>query len=682
MKDKSLIASVALFSDLYNSDSYRSIPDIIAEFIRGAIFFENRYSFSSTQIKGLLKKVYGFDIPESVIRTTLLNKLRAEIRRESSLFHYIGDKSTIQNNINDEVEKIGVQQTALLANIYKFIEGRTKKTLSASDKEEVLSNVFHFLLDNGYSEKYSNLISAFILTKEDDSEFREIVSSIKEGLILYQGIKYTPDINQLGSWQNDLTIYLSTEHLFNALGYNGVLFKEIFDDFLKLVAEINIGNKSGKSGRRRIELSYLEETRGEIDNFFQTAESIKKRLKILDPSKFAMQTILDKCQSPSEIRTLRVQFDLDLNRLGIRYQSFDYGFDKISEYNVTDQSIMDQLQRVSVERGRRFDEDECRFFFGIFTKINTFRRGRNDNVFERCGHLFVTETSFAKYLAHNSLVKFEENNVAFAKDIDFVITRFWFALKKGFSDKQTIPKSFDVITKAKIILSGHLNNGISRMYEGLLADRKAGRLTDDEALARSFALRDKPKAPEEISTVNLDDTLDLLQNENYLEDFYREKIRRDQLLEETQDKFANVQIELDAYKERERREVEKVLEEEYFVRRDEFVESEWKKGRLSRAKSFALFLTVLILTTALVTFSFIIGLSTTYKDWFLRFGWLQIISITLYVTLAVFDLMGSRYLYKKDKISEGWNWFLSLFNYKNFVEAKKAEIREIYEGIV
>ncbi|MGX5853757.1 hypothetical protein ACWKW6_08950 [Dyadobacter jiangsuensis] len=678
MKDKSLIASVALFSDLYNSESYRSIPDIIAEFIRGAIFFENKYSFSSTQIKDLLKKVYGFDIPESVIRTTLVNKLRTEIKRESSLFHYIGDKASIQKDINGDVEKISIQQAALLSSIYNFIEAKTRRTLSSADKEEVLANVFHFLLDNGYSEKYSDLISAFILIKEDDVDFREIVGSIKEGLILYQGIKYTPDINQLGTWQNDLTIYLSTEHLFNALGYNGVLFKEIFDDFLKLVAEINLGNKGSKSGKKRIELRYLEETKGEIDNFFQTAESIKKRVKILDPSKLAMQTIVDRCQTPSDIRTLRVQFDIELNRLGIHYQPFDYNFDRISEFNVTDQSVMDQLRKVSTEKGKTFDEDECRFFFGIFTKINTFRRGRNDNVFERCGHLFVTETSFAKYLAHNNLVKFSENSVAFAKDIDYVITRFWFALKKGFSDRQTIPKSFDVITKAKIILSGHLNNGISKMYEGLLADRKAGRLTDDEALARSFALRDKPNAPEEISTVNLDDTLELLQNENYLEDFYREKIRRDQLLEETQSKFADAQMELNAYKDKERREAEDALEAQFIARREEFVALEWKKRRLLRAKNFALFLGVLILTTALVTFPFVVSVSATLKTWFSRFDGLQITSIILYVIIAVVDVMGSRYLYKKDKISDGWNWFLSMFNYTTFVEAQKAEIRTTY----
>ena len=66
----------------------KSIPEIIAEFIRGAIIFEKKYSFNSTELKDLLNKIYGFDIPESVIRTTLQNKFKDEIKRENNYFHF------------------------------------------------------------------------------------------------------------------------------------------------------------------------------------------------------------------------------------------------------------------------------------------------------------------------------------------------------------------------------------------------------------------------------------------------------------------------------------------------------------------------------------------------------------------------------------------------------------------
>jgi hypothetical protein len=676
MKDKNLIASVALFSELYNSDTYKNIPEIIAEFIRGAVIFENKYSFNSTELKDLLNRIYGFDIPESVIRTTLQNKFKDEIKRENNYFHFDQSIKNRQSNINSDFNEISKSQNQVIDDIYSYIGTKKRITLEPSDKREILENVFHFLMDNGYSEKYSDLISAYILTKEQDTNFRELLNSIKEGLILYQGINYTADINQLGSWNNDLTIYLATEHLFNALGYNGILYKEIFDDFNKLVYEINSSHKNTK--RKKIELKYLEETKIEIDNFFQTAESIKKGNKTLDPSKLAMETILKKSNSLSDIKTLRVQFDIELKRLGIQFQDFNFSFDRTAQYNVVDQNAIDELKKISEEKGRYFNEDNCQYYFNLFTKINTFRKGVNNNRFEKCGHLYVTETAFAKYLAHNNLVKFEDYDTPFAKDIDFVTTRFWFTLKKGFSNKQSLPKSFDVITKAKIILSSHLTNGISKSYENLLADKKSGKLTDDEAIARSYSLREKPNTPEEINIDNLDEALDFILNENHLEDFYREKVRKEQLLEITQKEKEELELALQSYKDKEKQESERIKKIEYDQRKSVYVNNAWNEHRKSNNKDLLLLFIVTILTFGLITVPFFIGLSKELKEWFLEFHSWQIFTIIIYLILATIDILGSRYLYKKDKISNGWNWLKAVFNYTKYKENVMDNLEKEY----
>jgi hypothetical protein len=531
-------------------------------------------------------------------------------------------------------------------------------------------------MDNGYSEKYSDLISGYVLTKEQDTNFRELLNSIKEGLILYQGINYTADINQLGSWNNDLTIYLGTEHLFNALGYNGILYKEIFNDFNKLVYEINSTHKNTK--RKKIELKYLEETKVEIDNFFQTAESIKKGNKTLDPSKLAMETILKKSNSLSDIKTLRVQFDIELKRLGIQYQDFNYSLEKTAKYNIVDQNVIDELKKLSEEKGLYFNENNCHYYFNLFTKINTFRGGVNNNRFEKCGHLYVTETAFVKYLAHNNLVKFEDYDTPFAKDIDFVTTRFWFTLKKGFSNKQSLPKSFDVITKAKIILSSHLTNGISTNYENLLADRKNGKLTDEEAIARSYSLREKPNTPEEINIDNLDDALDFILNENYLEDFYREKVRKDQLIETTQKEKENLQLELQSYKDKENQEIERLKAKRIEDAKINYANENWIEHRNSNNKDLFLLFAIALLTFSLIAVPFFIGLSKELKEWFLEFHRWQIFSIVTYLILATIDILGSRYLYKKDKISNGWNWLMAIFNYAEYKETKMENLKKDY----
>jgi hypothetical protein len=676
MKDKNLIASVALFSELYNSETYKNIPEIIAEFIRGAVIFENKFSFNSTELKDLLNKIYGFDIPESVIRTTLQNKFKDEIKRENNYFHFDESIKNTQLNINSDFNEISKSQNQVIEDIYSYIEKKKRITLEPSDKREILENVFHFLMDNGYSEKYSDLISGYVLTKEQDTNFRELLNSIKEGLILYQGINYTADINQLGSWNNDVTIYLGTEHLFNALGYNGILYKEIFNDFNKLVYEINSTHKNTK--RKKIELKYLEETKVEIDNFFQTAESIKKGNKTLDPSKLAMETILKKSNSLSDIKTLRVQFDIELKRLGIQYQDFNYSLEKTAKYNIVDQNVIDELKKLSEEKGRYFNENNCHYYFNLFTKINTFRGGVNNNRFEKCGHLYVTETAFVKYLAHNNLVKFEDYDTPFAKDIDFVTTRFWFTLKKGFSNKQSLPKSFDVITKAKIILSSHLTNGISTNYENLLADRKNGKLTDEEAIARSYSLREKPNTPEEINIDNLDDALDFILNENYLEDFYREKVRKDQLIETTQKEKENLQLELQSYKDKENQEIERLKAKRIEDAKINYANENWIEHRNSNNKDLFLLFAIALLTFSLIAVPFFIGLSKELKEWFLEFHRWQIFSIVTYLILATIDILGSRYLYKKDKISNGWNWLMAIFNYAEYKETKMENLKKDY----
>ncbi len=678
MKDKNLIASVALFSELYNSDTYKNIPEIIAEFIRGAVIFENKYSFNSTELKDLLHKIYGFDIPESVIRTTLQNKFKDEIKRENNYFHFNESINKTQLNINSNFQEISKSQNQVIEDIYNFIETKKRIKLEPNDRSEVLENVFHFLMDNGYSEKYSDLISAYVLTKQQDTNFRELLNTIKEGLILYQGINYTADINQLGSWNNDLTIYLGTEHLFNALGYNGILYKEIFDDFNKLVFEINTSHRNTNSKRKKIELKYLEETKTEIDNFFQTAESIKKGYKTLDPSKLAMETILKKSNTLSDIKTLRVQFDIKLKQLGIQFQDFNYSVDKTAQYNVVDQNVIDELKKISEEKGRYFNEDNCLYYFNLFTKINTFRNGTNNNRFEKCGHLYVTETAFVKYLAHNNLVKFGDNDTPFAKDIDFVTTRFWFTLKKGFSNKQSLPKSFDVVTKAKIILSSHLTNGISKSYENLLAEKKSGKLTDEEAIARSYSLREKPNTPEEITIDNLDDTLDFILNEDYLENFYREKVRKEQLLETTQKEKIELELALKTYKDKEQNEKEQAELIKYNQRKENFTNKSWSTHIKSNNKDLLLLFGIAILTFGLIAVPFFIGLSKDLKEWFLKFQNLQILAICIYLLLATIDILGSRYLYKKDKISNGWSWFKNLFSYTAYKRTKIEQFNNEY----
>lgn len=188
MKNNNLLASVALFSELYNSDSFKSIPDILAEFIKGAVVYEKRFSLNSTELKEILKQTYGFNIPESVLRTTLKNRLKDIATKEIDNYHF--DKTVIEDykGFKSNVETINSKQDIILTGLYNYIETKYEIKLSILEKEKVLENFSQFLMDNGYSDKYSEIISAFVVSNDSDLTFKEELGAIKEGLILYKEI--------------------------------------------------------------------------------------------------------------------------------------------------------------------------------------------------------------------------------------------------------------------------------------------------------------------------------------------------------------------------------------------------------------------------------------------------------------------------------------------------------------
>ena len=630
MNDKKLLASVALFSQLYNSAKYTNISGIIAEFIKGAVVLHNKYSLTSYELKKLLKDTYDFNLLESVIKTVIYTNLKDIVEVENKVFNFNESIREQYKTVESELTNINITNDSIFNGLKNYISTVEKKVLTASDEAEIFENFNQFLFENGTSDSYSNHISSYIIKNETDIDFVKNINEIREGLILYHGIRYTADINELGSWENNLVIYLNTEYLFSALEYNGIIYKEIFDDFYKLVCEIN--DKKADT----ITLKYFPETKDEIETFFISAESILKREKRLLPWKTAMRKIVEKCKSPSDVVALKVDFYLKLESLGVNIQEFDFDINEYAEYNVVDENIIGKLKAVAKDKKMRFDEDSCYYFFNIFTKVNYFRKGNNKRNFNKIGHIFVSDSGFAKYLGHNNSVKFENSDTAFAKDIDYITTQFWIELKKGFSEKSEFPKSFDVLTKAKIIISSHINNSMSKEFDQLTKDTEEGKISKEEALARSYALRTKPNLPIEVTHENIDETFDFLNNENHLADIYQEQIKKDELVKDTQRQNIELQneierrdkidrervekenIELEKRRQKEKEELFNIEVSKYNTKLTDFCEDAWKSIYKEKKWHFWKYL-IFILIAIFVIFTFV-----SLRDFILNFMNIQV----------------------------------------------------------
>lgn len=683
MQNSKLLSSVALFSELYNN-SKEDIFEIIGEFIIGVCIHNSKYTFTVTELKLSMDKNYGFDIPEAVLKTVLNNRLSNKLSRQGTSYFLDSLNITKEERIKYDFDNITSEQEELFNSLIQFIEDKKKDKLNSQEIQKVESNFYEFLLDNGFSETYSNYISAFIILNEGNSKFYQILSNIKEGLILYEGIKYSPDLNELGTWKNKMTIYLGTEYLFNSQGLNGLLFHQIFNDFFNLVREINIkGSSSGKT----IELKYFSETKEEINRFFATAEYIKSGKSSLRVSKPAMVNIVTNANDVSEIALRKALFFQNLSSLGINEDPYECSVDELKSYNLQDQHTLQELERISNENNRNFNEEDTLLLINIFTKINSLRIGNSNFSFEKCRFLYLSENSLARFLGHNNLLKVTEGDFTYCKEMDFLTTKFWFYLNKGLGGRSIeMPKSLDLINKAKIIISSHLQNSVSKKYDDFTKKVKNKELTEEQIKLINLELKSKIAYPEKIAVDVIDNSLEFLENDNYLDNAFEEMLLKDLKLKEQEEKIKTFEEkekrELEKKKLEESEKLERFEHEALLKRKGEWAIQEFNKEKKEIFKNLIYFfkslipeLIIVVITVAIFRIDYIVDfLKKLPIDNTIVF-WVLIISLTL-----IAQFVKSNFI-DKEKVKNGWKVLrrLRYFLSKDFASNRKKDFESNYE---
>ncbi|WP_299800675.1 hypothetical protein [uncultured Maribacter sp.] len=519
MKENKLIASVVVFKELL--DNNKDIYDIIGEFLKASILEEKKWNFTSTELKNILEKVFDFKLPEAVIKSTLKNRL------VKTNFVSLDNGTYTVNNVNEQIDSEFEKKYLEKRSLYKktekefidFIEEKRETTLSKPEKNKIRDNINHYLLGNGINEPYTQDISEYIIQNKGNKEFTDRLNIVKEGVVLYTGVRYTADLNELGTWNKPLTIFIGTELLFNFLGYDGDIYKEIFMDFLKLVREINQASTS-KGQSKKIQLKYFNETEKDIHSLFHVASLIIENKTSLDPSRTAMKEIVNGCQSKSDIIVKRNKFFIDLKTSGIQLEE-DKDYYSNPDFNVEGTNVIDAILLQSKTTNKRFDEEYCKDNIKLFTKINVLRKGISDRGFENCKYILLTGNGYIHYLANSPSIKVNPKDIPFATNLDFITDKFWFTLKKGFGKSEDTPKSFDVITKAQMVLSSQMNNTVQEKYTALNEKFKNGEITKEEAISLTYDLRESTLKPEEITEVNLKNSLSFINDysiENHLKE--------------------------------------------------------------------------------------------------------------------------------------------------------------------
>lgn len=501
-------ASVAVFSELCNSGE--ELKNIIGEFVKSVFALEKKWSMDASETTILLKNHFDFDLPEAVVKT-VLNKLK-----ESGFVNKVsGTYSIIDNNydIKSFTQKLESQKEILNqfeSELVAYHEKLTGDKCSESHKKELLKSFLDYLLNNGMADIHTTVISSFIIEKSTDDSFVNKVNQIKEGSVLLNGLRYTSDFNDISKWNEELTIYLDTEHLFNAAGYNGELFKKLFDDFYTLVKEINSISLK-RNQKKAINLKYFRDTQDEVEKFFGIAERIVQREENLQPNNTAMTEICKGCDDISMVIMKKTRFYEELKTKGILVQEEQDYFSKTA-FNIEDKDLLEKYIG-------KYDEELIVSILHSFTKINYLRKGVNRTSFESCRHIIMTGKNASSVLSKDLEIKSQAKDIPFATDIDFVTNRLWFKLNKGLSKSKTPILTLDIIAKARIVLASQLNKSIDKKYENLSADPKNKNTT---LQAYYYNLRERAKKPEEINAENVRESVD------FIFDYDLEKFNREQ----------------------------------------------------------------------------------------------------------------------------------------------------------
>ncbi len=260
-----------------------------------------------------------------------------------------------------------------------------------------------------------------------------------------------------------------------------------------------------------ITLAYFPETKKEIDDFFLKAENIVERK---EPywDRPAMKAIINGCSNSTDVTIKQADFFHNL-QLGFGItcdEKTKYYSEELNAYNLESVEIEPQHQE-----GLRF-----------VSHINKLRRGKTSTTELDSGYIYITNSLSALTISHQEVKKANANvrekhekMFEYAVSLNHITNMLWYKLGSGFGN-QGYPKNVQAVLKAKSLLSSRIIQQISKSFEKAKADYESGELTKEQVASRIIVLRKKPTLPEELTSDNIDKSLDF--TDDYLDQYETE----------------------------------------------------------------------------------------------------------------------------------------------------------------
>lgn len=505
----SILASFSTMKSLVDAQQYQSPYQILAEFIQYIIIKSNLHSFTAIEMKNRLFEVFGFDIPEAVVRTTVRGL--QFVKTENRIYHV----NPIELKDNSAFEEMKAVAEANNTDIIDLLIAFAQETdpSSAIWADALTQEFIAYLLDDQQSTaagKYTDLIGRFILKNESDEKIQSALTAIREGSILYIGLNH--NISETGSLRKPLTLFLGTEVLFSLYGYNGEIYKQLAQDLYDQIKAANVGTK-------RITLRYFSEVKKEIDDFFASAELIVDGKQLLFDT-VAMKAIINGCSTAGDVKVKKADF--------FHVLQCSYGImedDRSSYYENTDDQY--NLESLSVDPQQY---DSIKFI----SHINKLRKGRIYPYDLDAEYLIVTNSGVTLRASREQVERVMKEQAVdsacdYAVSVERLTNILWYKLGNGLGRKE-YPNNVNAVLKARMLLASKISQNISKLYMETRAQYRAGVITEDQLASRIITLRKKPITPEELTAETIEDSLDF--SLEYLTRYEEEVNRNKEALQE------------------------------------------------------------------------------------------------------------------------------------------------------
>ena len=465
---ETIILKTIILEALYNKNT--NIEVLIYMLIKYNLFSHSKEKIKKNEIIEKFNINFQANIPEMIFQTIIPKLLSEQILSEeertgkSKNIYIINKKilekeySEISNEINKEAEKIG--------KVVKFIKQALENYDNKITENKVEEYLINYYRENLKEPEIKGIISKFILDNSSNSEITEALLKLESGILIHTGLKKT---NLTKSFEKEIILFLDTEILFNAVGYNGEIYENEFKILYDLVKEAN-------SKKKYIKLCYFSDNREKIENIFKYVEM---NLEItLDFSKKALLTIQNKCKEKSEVLFLKNDFFKKLSEMEIEeYVDEENYFDDIEnhKYNLVPTSVIKEAyeRKYRKYQGNELDIDaedkKIADSYKTLTKMNILRNGNNNGKFEDQRYHFISCNGRTFTLALLEM-KEEEEKSALVTTLSFCTKIMWFKLGKILETSSL--KSLSTLN-AILVLEKTINSSISEKYKEIKESAKS-----------------------------------------------------------------------------------------------------------------------------------------------------------------------------------------------------------------